>query len=93
MQIEFAVELLDMDYEVLTQQGLINSVWTHYPALDWLDDLECDNEYWAEEFLVTYTVKVICRYTITPEIYTALLLQWPEIFNTRVKYEKVTIID
>ena len=92
MQIEFRVELLDIHYRVLTENDLINSVWTHYPALDWLDDLECDSEYWIEEFLDRHLVNIVCHYTVTDEIYTLMLLRWPEIFTTRRSYEQVKII-
>lgn len=92
MKIEFRVELLDIHYRVLTESNLINSVWTHYPALDWLDDLECDSEYWIEELLDRHLFNIVCHYTVTDEIYTLMLLRWPEIFTTRRSYEQVKVI-
>lgn len=92
MKLEFKCMIMDADWLYLKNNDIDSIIWTHYEAIQWLDDLNYYCEYreelvdqWAE-WHITLT------YAIDAHTLDFLMLKWPRLFETRAAYESVKIL-
>ena len=95
-KIKFTVAMALDDYFDLGGDDIIDGLWTHQTALDWLDAV--GYEYKLYKTLKTDKnnddiVELELIYSLKPEEMTLFLMKFPQVLSTYTNYERVRIYD
>lgn len=93
MILEFSVTVDMSDYERLGGDDIMETLWTHQKAVEWLDDRGYLNDVLKYIDYREGTVKLSLRYKLTKRDLTMLLLFYPNIYKTHTPYEIVNVYD
>lgn len=96
MKIEFHIQMDLADYEILGSDDVLEALWTHQEALDWLDLQEFEGLLYKEIFddeIHGKQVNLRLIYSLKPQEMTLFLLKFSRVLSTPRSYEQVRIYD
>jgi hypothetical protein len=96
MKIFFHIRLEESDFIDLGGDSVVDSLWTHQTAIDWLDQQGYDCHVYKD--LITSEIEsdyidLKLTYSLKPEEMTQFLLKYPMVTKTFPPYEQVSIIN
>lgn len=92
MILEFSIIIDVDDYEDFGGDDILEALWTHQRAVEWLDDHGYANE--VIKFIDDdATLKINLRYKLSKEDLTMLLLFYPNLYKTHTPYEIVNLYE
>lgn len=91
MWIKFTVYLDEADWQDMDLENNIEILWTHYPVLDYLDELGYHRHQSIINDIEKFVVIVSAAYEVPEAVLTLITLKHPTLMTTRQAYEKVEI--